>query len=185
MCYNGFVRSARFFPALVSHARPFTQPLDGPRGSSNSSKIFPSQAVISSPTLRLHKSFSCNTYGSPRKCCKQKTYGRAKSFRCNTYKKRGVGVFFPIWKSLRAHGDENSHFIQVLSFHIVAHSFARRKILSPFVSSTSALFAQNNRGWGTLSAIIPPRIFRERGSARSFPIFTSLLPYGILRSVLT
>src|SRR6266851_8728459 len=29
------------------------------------------------------KSFSCNTYGSPRKCCKQKTYGQAKPFRCN------------------------------------------------------------------------------------------------------
>src|SRR5713101_9647969 len=35
------------------------------------------------------KSFSCNTYGSPRKCCKQKTYGPAKPFRCNTYKKQG------------------------------------------------------------------------------------------------
>ena len=28
---------------------------------------------------------------SPCKCCKQKSYGRAKSFRCNTYKKQGVG----------------------------------------------------------------------------------------------
>ncbi len=37
------------------------------------------------------KSFSCNTYGSPRKCCKQKTYGLAKPFRCNTYKKQGGG----------------------------------------------------------------------------------------------
>jgi hypothetical protein len=33
------------------------------------------------------KSFNCNTYGSPRKCCKQKTYGLAKFFSCNTYKK--------------------------------------------------------------------------------------------------
>src|SRR6266852_6203319 len=37
------------------------------------------------------KSFRCNTYGSPRKCCKQKTYGQAKPFRCNTYKKPGGG----------------------------------------------------------------------------------------------
>src|SRR5258706_6984614 len=37
------------------------------------------------------KSFSCNTYASPRKCCKQKTYAQTKPFRCNTYKKRGVG----------------------------------------------------------------------------------------------
>src|SRR5216684_8182376 len=36
-----------------------------------------------------HKSFRCNTYGSPRKCCKQKTYGRDNSFSCNTYKKVG------------------------------------------------------------------------------------------------
>src|SRR5260370_27791309 len=43
----------------------------------------------------LLKSFSCNTYGSPRKCCKQKTYTLAKPFRCNTYKKpggRGRGI---------------------------------------------------------------------------------------------
>src|SRR5258708_25440444 len=41
-----------------------------------------------------HKSFSCNTYGSPRKCCKQKTYGRDNSFSCNTYKKVGGGTSF-------------------------------------------------------------------------------------------
>ena len=35
------------------------------------------------------KSFRCNTYASPRKCCKQRTYGLAKPFRCNTYKKPG------------------------------------------------------------------------------------------------
>ena len=35
------------------------------------------------------KSFSCNTYASPRKCCKQTTYGTAKLFRCNTYEKHG------------------------------------------------------------------------------------------------
>ena len=39
--------------------------------------------------LRPPKSFSCNTYGSPRKCCKQKTYGLAKPFRCNIYKIQG------------------------------------------------------------------------------------------------
>ena len=35
------------------------------------------------------KSFRCNTYGSPRKCCKQRAYVLAKPFRCNTYKKPG------------------------------------------------------------------------------------------------
>ncbi len=53
------------------------------------------------PLITAHtcfKSFSCNTYGFPRKCCKQKTYGQAKPFRCNTYKKPGVGVpsIFPL-----------------------------------------------------------------------------------------
>src|SRR6266404_2889664 len=41
------------------------------------------------------KSFSCNTYGFPRKCGKQKTYGTAKPFRCNTYKKHGGGREIP------------------------------------------------------------------------------------------
>src|SRR5712664_127756 len=59
--------------------------------SPNSFKTFQSQAATFSPTLRPHKSFSCNTYGSPRKCCQQKTYVPAKSFSCNTYKKRGEG----------------------------------------------------------------------------------------------
>ncbi len=35
------------------------------------------------------KSFSCNTCGPPGKCCKQGTYGRAKSFGCNIYRKQG------------------------------------------------------------------------------------------------
>ena len=43
------------------------------------------------------KSFRCNTYRPPRKCCKQKTYGHAKPFRCNTYKKHEVGVSYPFW----------------------------------------------------------------------------------------
>src|SRR5260370_189389 len=62
-------------------------------------------------------SFSCNTYGPPRKCCKQKTYGRANSFRCNTYKKQSgtlrqakscslFGRFSP--KSFSCHRSENS-----------------------------------------------------------------------------
>jgi len=41
---------------------------------------------------RLSKFFKCNTYGPPRKCCKQRTYGQTKPFRCNTYKNRGGRV---------------------------------------------------------------------------------------------
>src|SRR6266852_5338903 len=88
----------------ANHAPP-------PRGPSNSFKplrlralfarrIFPSHSVTFSPTQRPRKSFSCNTYGSPRKCCKQKTYGRAKPFRCNTYKKQGEGVLLLLTRSV-------------------------------------------------------------------------------------
>ena len=44
------------------------------------------------PMLTAHtclKSFTCNTYARPRKCCRQWTYDQAKPFGCNTYKKRG------------------------------------------------------------------------------------------------
>ena len=34
---------------------------------------------------------SATLMGSPRMCCKQKTYSNAKPFRCNTYKKTGGG----------------------------------------------------------------------------------------------
>jgi hypothetical protein len=55
-----------------------------------SSKSSPPATVTFSPTARSSNSFSCNTYGFLRKCCKQKTYTMAKSFRCNTYKKQGA-----------------------------------------------------------------------------------------------
>src|SRR5437899_3928724 len=43
------------------------------------------------PTI-CFKFFTCNTYGRPRKRCKQKTYGLPKSFSCNIYKIQGVGT---------------------------------------------------------------------------------------------
>src|ERR1700730_5547767 len=46
------------------------------------------------PFHHCFKSFSCNIYGSPRKCCKQKTYVITKHFRYNTTKKHrgGMGI---------------------------------------------------------------------------------------------
>jgi hypothetical protein len=54
-------------------------------------RIFPFRTVSPSPTPRPHKSFSRNTYGVPRKYCKQTTCDKTNSFSCNTYKKPGVG----------------------------------------------------------------------------------------------
>src|SRR5882724_3191098 len=102
MCYNGFIKSARFLrlPAAALAYRRFRPCRKGgcpanharPPGSpSNFFSILPSHTVTFSPTVHSRKSFSCNTYEFPRKCCKQKTYGGAKPFRCNTYKKQGGG----------------------------------------------------------------------------------------------
>ncbi len=77
-----------------SHPRP-------PASPSNSFKTSPSQDFFFPPTLRPNKSFKCNTYGSPRKCCKQKTYGPANPFRCNTYKNTGgasLGLNIPTFQ---------------------------------------------------------------------------------------
>ena len=61
---------------------------------------FPYLVTSLLPFSLFLKSFSRNTYGSTRKCCKQKTYGLAKPFRCNTYKKTGGGYPFSRWRSL-------------------------------------------------------------------------------------
>ena len=64
---------------------------------------FPLHRYLVPSYIPLSKPFTCNTYESPRKCCKQKTYDLSqistKPCRCNTYKKHGVGggttVAFP------------------------------------------------------------------------------------------
>src|SRR5216684_5865696 len=55
------------------------------------SKSFPYLVTSLRPCFLFLKSFICNTYVPPRKCCKQKTYAQANPFRCNTYKKHGRG----------------------------------------------------------------------------------------------
>jgi hypothetical protein len=52
-------------------------------------------ATVEDTPYHSLKSFSCNTYEPPRKCCKQKTYDQPKPFRCNTYKKPGGTSFKP------------------------------------------------------------------------------------------
>jgi len=78
------------------------------------------------PTASCFKFFICNTYGSPRKRYKQKTYSLAKPFRCNTYKKVGVGLF-PF---------RNVSNIQ--TFRLATSQ--RVSDLSPFLSHPCALF---------------------------------------------
>jgi hypothetical protein len=52
----------------------------------------------------FRKSFTCNIYEPPRKCCIQETYAPTKPCRCNTYKKPGVGsASFPRCPLLPTH----------------------------------------------------------------------------------
>jgi len=84
MCYTPRI-GWHDLPCPASHGRP-------PSSPSNPSKVLPSQTVTFSPTDHPCKPFKYNTYGPPRKYCKQKTYGKPKSFKCNTYKKQGVAA---------------------------------------------------------------------------------------------
>src|SRR6266851_3674753 len=108
--------------------------------------------ITDRPSIGLHrpykghchscfKSFTCNTYGPPCKCCKQKTYGRANSFNCNTYKKRG-GVPFPRTPHF-AKGKRNQTFARSIApglsaisypqslFHASLHPYLITSILFP------------------------------------------------------
>ncbi len=73
------------------------------------SKPFPYLVTSLLPYFLFSKSFICNTYASPRKCCKQKTYGPAKPFRCNTYKKHGGGAAIMVNQALEISRPTSSH----------------------------------------------------------------------------
>jgi len=78
------------------------------------------------------------------------------------------------------------YIIQVLSFHILAHSFALFCILkelnSLLFNRFRTLHQKTPRGGYPFSTIIPPRISREWGGQSSpvFTSFTSLRPYLVL-----
>ena len=67
-------------------------------------------------------------------------------------KNTGVGAVC-LWKFPVAL--TTGHYTQVLSFHILAHSFALAKISTLLFSSNSALFAENHPGWGYPSTRFP------------------------------
>src|SRR5712664_951123 len=102
--YRRHGRQASPFPVLLPNSFPLNSFADPHPLNPVASILYenmggggagsPFLLLISKPLTSQNclKSFVCITYGSPRKCCKQKTYGQAKSFRCNTYKKQGGGV---------------------------------------------------------------------------------------------
>ena len=126
-------------PGCFTGSRP-------PGSSSNSSKIFSAHPITFLPTPRPRKSFIGNTYGSPRKCCKQKTYDLAKPFSCNTYKKHGGGLVIMVNQVL-----ETSHpslgaafkFFVLTLLRTLLHFFALSENSTLLFSSDSALFHKN------------------------------------------
>ncbi len=125
--------------------------------------------------------FSCNTYGSPRKCCKQKTYGTAKPFRCNTYKKHrgpfdvrraddGYGSIPFIFFILQAHRHNGLESSPLQSIRCARFS-SRRRVYPPFLPNGFAkacpdLFGEEQSDQGALfhqsRVTVLPRPFRGR-----------------------
>ena len=112
-------------------------------------KTFPYLVTSLPPYFRFSKSFSCNTYRSPRKCCKQKTYAAAKPFRCNTYKKQAVGVFVPFW-----------NLPPSLHFPFFSHTYVE-PILQPLCFDG---FPSNGGVWGGIDNENSQERFLSRGS---------------------
>ena len=158
----------------ANHAPP-------PRGPSNCFKIFPSHSVTLSPTLRPRKSFRCNTYELPRKCCKQKTYGGTKSFRCNTYKNTGEGSPTLQRGCFSKRALTLSPAPYPLCFHTLTHSPTQRHWHNSFpVNQLRTLFI------ATEGVPLSPHL----GSRHSTPIVTlyvqrSFLPTSLPRYLLT
>src|SRR5438105_1784403 len=126
-----------------------------------SSSLSPSTATLMDP---------------PRKCCRQKTYSKAKPFRCNTYKNTGGGVSLPepathlirslMGRSLRPGLGVSSKFpfnfqlstvnlplpstghgrTQTLSFHPLAHSFALTKTQAACFHAVAHSLPKTTRG---------------------------------------
>ncbi len=79
-----------FFPFRLSLSSAQGFILPAPIDLSRSYREDPDPVgTLPGPAHSCFKSFRCNIYRPPRKCCKQKTYASAKSFRCNTYRKQG------------------------------------------------------------------------------------------------
>src|SRR6267378_1270127 len=91
-----------FTPACPVYPESRREPRRTRLQTASPTRLAPPRLLQPSSSSRLESSkshacnlFRCNTYGSSRKCGKQRTYRRPKSFRCNTYKKhRGEGLLW-------------------------------------------------------------------------------------------
>jgi hypothetical protein len=103
------------------------------------------------------KSFSCNTHGSPRKCCKQKTYSVTKPFRCNTYKKQGArGLWLTRFASRIAVLGNPRRQRTYLNFSLFNHSVSPWQSCFKAPSTGAATISRTrSRSAGTCSFLKP------------------------------
>jgi hypothetical protein len=139
MCYNGFVRSARFFPALRANARP-------PCSPSRCSKASRSQMCTLLPISRQCNSFSCNTYASPACVANKRLMPRLNPLDATLTKNTGGDTSFD---SENRHPTHVSPLHQALSFQTLARSFALMQSSTLVLSITYALFAKTTGGGGS------------------------------------
>src|SRR5437899_1734082 len=160
MCYNAFIRSARFFPALlamrVRHAVLPTRSVPSRsthlHSSSQSAHESPQFPVFIFKRLRTlsfsvsSKSFACHSYENSRVCTNNSQTGTEHPIRMRVLSERSEPKdLSPSFASCAT--PATHHYTQVLSFHTLTHSFARLEMPTPLFSSIPALFAQN-RGVG-------------------------------------
>src|SRR6266851_9769312 len=123
----------------AKHVSPSSDP-------SNSTKIFPPQSVTLSPTLRLHKSFNCNTY---------KKYGvppssqKLFSFFFPVLSSTPLGASEPLWLPLRLPSSVHSskfRILQSLCLQLLRKHRGCGGILpiSALIARPSALIARNS-----------------------------------------
>jgi hypothetical protein len=166
-------------PGLARHAVPLTPSiaasLSWPSCAAEhafSAKIPHAGRTNPLPVARYcFKSFSRNAYGSPRKCCKQKTYDPTKPFRCNTYKKQGVGA--PPFRnsSLITRHSSLATAVKFFAFTLLRtllHFSALAQNSTRFFPIASALLFKNTGGWGMpyiLTSLPPYFITARNGNA--------------------
>src|SRR5437899_811316 len=128
-----------------------------------STSPFPKRAS-DHPYFLFSKSFNRNTYGFPRKCCKQKTYGATKLFRCNTSLTRNTGGGCSrLWSSSLATE------LKPFPFTLL-RTLLRRKKINSFVFKRFRTLYRKTQGWGVPISLGPLSLqWRSLRTRRSRP----------------
>src|SRR2546425_4352488 len=156
MCYNAFIRSARFFPALLAMPARHAVLLTPSISLRLNQALSCTQVVRETPQIPLYvfnslrtlsfsvfcNLFVCHSYETCRVCTNNSHSGTEHPIRMRVLSERSEPKdLSPSFASCAT--PATHHYTQVLSFHTLTHSFARLEMPTPLFSSIPALFAQN------------------------------------------